>query len=183
MIIITCMHGKGISAFRVDTNYTINLHPEQCIAKITWTLLCKTLGTFQSAITGLQAKPAITVNAMHICRVTTRMHKINTDYTQLRNIHVYARSADLVHTKKVQGKKHSLTVNYDQWWVSRVIGPIARPTHYSSWKGAIAVYFVHRELVKKRRRQRWSANVAKTLEQSVFNESHTMHILKTPNKA
>ena len=72
-------------------------------------LSCKTLGAFHSAIAGLQAKPAITVNAMHICRVT-----ISTDYMQLRNIHVYARSADLVHMKKVQGKKHSLTVNYDQ---------------------------------------------------------------------
>ena len=32
----------------------------------------------------------------------------NTEYTQLRNMqqyHVYVRSADLVHMKKVQGKK------------------------------------------------------------------------------
>ena len=44
-------------------------------------------------------------------------HK-NADYTQLRNMqqyHTYARSADLVHTKKVQGKKRSLIVYYDQW--------------------------------------------------------------------
>ena len=38
-------------------------------------LSCKTLGAFHSAKAGLQAKPAISVNAMHICRVTTRMDK------------------------------------------------------------------------------------------------------------
>ena len=38
-------------------------------------LSCKTLGAFHSAKAGLQAKPAINVNAMHICRVTTRMDK------------------------------------------------------------------------------------------------------------
>ena len=40
-------------------------------------------------------------------------------------MHVYARLADLVDMKKVQGKKRSLTVLI-LWWV---IGPIARPTH------------------------------------------------------
>ena len=37
--------------------------------------------------------------------------------------------------------------------------------------------------VKKRRRQRWSANVARTFERSVFNEIHTMHVLSSSWKA
>ena len=52
------------------------------------------------------------VHAMHIMQSN---HK-NADYTQLRNnqqYHVYARSADLVHTKKAQGKKRKLIVYYD----------------------------------------------------------------------
>ena len=44
-------------------------------------------------------------------------HK-NADYMQLRNMqqyYVYARLPDLIHTKKIQGKKCSLIVYYDQW--------------------------------------------------------------------
>ena len=54
----------------------------------------------------------------------------------------------------------------NQSWVSRVIS-IARSIHYSGWKEAITVSFVHREFIKKRRRPRWSANVIKIYEQSI----------------
>ena len=60
----------------------------------------------------------------------------------------------------------------NQSWVSRVIRSMARSIYYSGWKEAIAVSFVHQEFVKKQRRPRWSANVAITFEQSVFNEFH-----------
>ena len=70
-------------------------------------LSCKTLGAFHSAIAGLQAKPAITVNAMQIilCRVTTRMHKYRS-ITHIYVIYTCMPAADLVHMKQVR----SLTV-------------------------------------------------------------------------
>ena len=47
-------------------------------------------------------------------------------------------------------------------------------------KEAITVSTAHREFVKK---QRWSANVARTFEQSAFNEGHIICTLKMPQKA
>ena len=39
-------------------------------------------------------------------------------------------------------------------------------------KNAITAPFVHREFAKKRGRQKWSANVTRTFEQSTFNDPH-----------
>jgi hypothetical protein len=40
------------------------------------------------------------------------------------------------------------------------------------------VTFIHRELIRKQRRQWWSTRIAKSFKQSVLNEIHTMRILK-----
>ena len=75
-----------------------------------------------------------------------------------------ARSAVLIHTRKAK----KLTIfQCDQWLVSHVIGAIARSTHYSCWKEALAVSSVHEELVRKREWQSWSANHVRTFERSV----------------
>ena len=86
-------------------------------------------------------------------------------------INVHARLADLVHTNP---RSIVDTAYSEQWWV-RVTRTIARSIHYSGWKEVIAVPFVHREFIKKRRRPRWSENVAITFERSIFNEIHTIH--------
>ena len=65
-------------------------------------------------------------------------------------------------------------------WVMR---GIAGSVHYSSWKEAIAVSFVHRVFVKKRRRPRCSENVVITFKQSVFKKFHTFPLLKSPWEA
>ena len=50
-----------------------------------------------------------------------------------------------------------------------------------SLKEALAVSFFNQELTKKQRGQRWSAKLMspEVFDHSIFNEMHTMHVLKT----
>ena len=62
------------------------------------------------------------------------------------------------------------------WWISRAIRAVARHAHSLYWKEAISVSLVHREVVVVWGRRWWSANDARTLERSVFRDSHTLKI-------
>ena len=47
-------------------------------------------------------------------------------------------------------------------------------TSSNGWKETITVSFVHQEFIKKQRRLRWSANVARTSEQRIFNNTRAL---------
>ena len=86
----------------------------------------------------------------------------------MQHCHVYARSAELVHTK---ARSLAVSLLWPQWWVNWVIGPIIHVS-LAGWKEPIAASFVPWEFMKNRRRQRWSANVTKLLNK-VFSINFT----------
>ena len=64
---------RNISRVRTITTVHVDGYNIHCI--IIMTIMNTIVQNPHLAIAGLQAKPAITVNTMHMCRVTTRMHK------------------------------------------------------------------------------------------------------------
>ena len=110
--------------------------------------------------------------------VATRMRMCNC--TILRNMqcdHARAWVSSFATQQRKQAKKHCCLIFYcDQWWVVR---PNVSPTCYSSRKEAIAASFVHQEFIQKLhvRRQRWSANFAKTFWTKRFQRNpHNTYI-------
>ena len=69
--------------------------------------------------------------------------------TQLRNAHQYHHVMCSCQISRDKTKVKNLLVCYDQWWVSCVVDAIANCIHSSHWKEAVAVSFVHWELVSK----------------------------------
>ena len=111
----------------------------------------------------------------HCFMILLLIELISWKYSGYRKCHMISR---LITHK--ESKKHSWIVYSDQWWVSRVIRATVRPTHLMSLRGSCCL-FRRSRAIKKQRRQRWSAKLMspELLDHSVFNETHTMPILKT----
>ena len=118
----------------------------------------------------LLCKPLVCCNTLQISKlsqlagllsrytVTTRLHSIMYHVMSGQEICIKARS-----------EVDSL------WWLVMSQSSYKSYLHTSLLEMKWSLSLIHQE---KQRRQWWSANVTRTFKQSVFNEIHTMNILK-----